>query len=159
MDAGFDQIQLAKFWDDEVEVKEDSFDIEKELKRIKNPKTKLGDIIKLGNHKLICGDSTNLNTIKKLLGKEKVSMIYSDPVYNIKIDYDGGIGGNKDYGGNVNDSRTFEEYKLFIKDSLSSALSVSNPDAHVFYWCDQIYIGLIQDIYRLLGISNRRVCL
>ncbi len=159
MEAGFDQIQLAKFWDDEIEVKEDSFDIEKELKKIKNPKTKIGDIIKLGNHKLICGDSTNPNIIKKLLGEEKVSMIYSDPVYNIKIDYDGGIGGNKDYGGNVNDSRTFEEYKLFIKDSLSSALSVSNPDTHIFYWCDQIYIGLIQDIYRLLGISNRRVCL
>ncbi|MDD5639674.1 MAG: DNA modification methylase [Candidatus Pacebacteria bacterium] len=159
MEAGFDQIQLAKFWDDEVEVKEDSFDVEKELKKIKKPKTRLGDIIKLGNHKLICGDSTDPNTIKKLLGEEKVSMIYSDPVYNIKIDYDGGIGGNKDYGGNVNDSRTFEEYKLFIKDSLSSALSVSNPDTHVFYWCDQIYIGLIQDVYRLLGISNRRVCL
>jgi len=59
----------------------------------------------------------------------------------------------------VNDTRTFEEYKAFIKDSLESALAVSCPDTHVFYYCDQIYIGVIQDIYRSLGISNKRVCL
>jgi DNA modification methylase len=159
MEAGFDQIQLAKFWDEEKEVFDDSFEVEKEIKKIKNPKTKLGDIIHLGCHKIICGDSTNPKIIKRLFGKEKTSMIYSDPVYNLKIDYNGGIGGNKDYGGNVNDSRSFEEYKTFIKDSLSTALSVSNPDTHVFYWCDQTYIGLIQDIYRNLGIDNKRVCL
>ena len=159
IDAGFDQVQLAKFWDEENEVKIDSFDVEKELKKIKKPKTKLGDVIILGKHKIICQDSTKPETLRQLLGNEKVSMIYSDPVYNIGIDYDGGIGGNKDYGGDVNDSRTFEEYKTFIRESLKSALAVSRPDTHVFYWCDQVYIGLIQDVYRLLGINNKRVCL
>jgi DNA modification methylase len=159
LDSGFDQIQLAKFWDDEVEVKPDQFDIEKELKKIKTPKTKLGDIITLGNHKVICGDSTKQETLNCLLQDERVSMIYSDPVYNLEIDYDGGIGGKQDYGGNVNDKRTFEEYKDFIYDSLKAALEVSQPSTHIFYYCDQIYIGVIQDIYRSLGISNKRVCL
>ena len=86
-------------------------------------------------------------------------MIYSDPVYNLEIDYDGGIGGNQNYGGSVKDNRTFEEYKTFIRDSLKCALAVSTPSTHVFYWCDQIYIGLIQDVYRSFGISNKRVCL
>ena len=157
--AGFDKIELAELWDKDKEVEDDNFEIEKELKKIKNPKTKLGDIIYLGNHKIICGDSTKPETLQKLLGEEKVSMIYSDPVYNLDINYSGGIGGKQDYGGVVNDSRTFEEYKKFIKDSLECALSVSHKDIHVFYWCDQIYIGLIQDIYRSLGISNKRVCL
>ncbi|MFA5029618.1 MAG: DNA methyltransferase [Patescibacteria group bacterium] len=157
--AGFDSIELSKFWDKENETKTDSFDVEKELKKIIKPKTKLGDIICLGKNKIICGDSTDQKTLIKLLGDEKVSMIYSDPVYNIQIDYNGGIGGDKDYGGNVNDSRTFEEYKQFITDSLKSALAVSNPDTHVFYYCDQIYIGLIQEVYLSLGINNKRVCL
>jgi len=157
--AGFDDLEIAKFWDEDKEVKDDDFDVDKELKAITKPKTKLGDVIILGKHKIICGDSTKPETLKKLLGDEKVSMIYSDPVYNLGVDYDGGIGGNKDYGGNVNDSRTFEEYKTFIRESLESALAVSHPDTHVFYWCDQIYIGLIQDVYRSLGISNKRVCL
>lgn len=159
LDSGFDSLELTKFWDEGKEVKEGKFDVEKELKKITHPVTKLGDVIRLGNHKIICGDSTKQETLTKLFGNEKASMIYSDPVYNININYDGGVGGKKDYGGNVNDSRTFEEYKIFIKDSLSSALSVSEENTHVFYWCDQIYIGLIQEVYRSLGIANKRVCL
>jgi DNA modification methylase len=159
MNAGFDEIELAKFWDEDKEVKEDSFDVEKELKKITTPKTKLGDIITLGNHRIICGDSTKQETLDRLFGNDRASLIYSDPVYNLEIDYDGGIGGNQSYGGSVKDSRTFEEYKTFIRDSLKCALAVSNPNTHVFYWCDQIYIGLIQDVYRSFGISNKRVCL
>ena len=159
LDTGFDTMQLAKFWDEDKEIKDDSFNIEKELKNIIIPKTKLGDIILLGNHKIICGDSTKIETLNKLFGEEKASMIYSDPVYNLRINYDSGIGGNNNYGGNVNDYRTFEEYKTFIKESLDCALSVSFPDTHIFYWCDQIYIGLIQEMYRMLGINNKRVCL
>ena len=159
VDSGFDELDLTKFWDKDMEVEKDDFDIEKELRQITKPTTKFGDIIVLGKHKVICGDSTKLETLGKLLGKEKVSMIYSDPVYNLNIDYDGGIGGKQNYGGNVNDSRSFEEYRRFIKESLESALAVSNSDAHVFYWCDQIYIGLIQEVYRSVGVSNRRVCL
>jgi DNA modification methylase len=157
--AGFEDMEIAKFWDEDQEVKEDNFDVEKEIKKITEPKTKLGDIIILGKHKILCGDSTKPENLKRLLGEEKVSMIYSDPVYNLDIDYDGGIGGNKEYGGSVKDSRTFEEYKTFIRESLESALAVSNPSTHVFYYCDQVYIGLIQDIYRSLGVSNKRVCL
>lgn len=157
--AGFTPIELGEIWDKEKEIIDDEFNEKKELKKIKKPITKLGDIIYLGNHKIICGDSTKQETLTKLLGNEKVSMIYSDPVYNIQIDYDGGVGGKKDYGGNVNDARTFEEYKKFLKDSIECALSVSEKDIHVFYWCDQIYIGVVQDIYRSLGINNKRVCL
>lgn len=158
-DAGFDEMELAKFWDEDKDVKEDNFNVEEELKKIKDPKTKLGDIITLGNHKVLCGDSTKQENLHRLLGNEKASMIYSDPVYNLEIDYDGGIGGNQNYGGSVKDNRTFEEYKTFIRDSLKCALAVSNPSTHVFYYCDQIYIGMIQDVYRSFGISNKRVCL
>jgi DNA modification methylase len=157
--AGFEDIEINNIFDIGKEVKEENFDVDKELKKIKNPKTKLGDIIHLGDHKIICGDSTNPENLKKLLGEEKVSMIYSDPIYNLNINYDGGIGGKQDYGGSVNDTRTFEEYRKFLKDSIECALLVSNPNLHVFYYCDQIYIGVIQDIYRSLGISNKRVCI
>ncbi len=159
LDSGFDQIELAKFWDEDQEVKDDNFNVEKEIKKIIKPKTKLGNVIRLGNHKIICGDSTKVETLKKLFGEEKTSFIYSDPVYNLNINYDGGIGGKKDYGGNVNDSRTFEEYKTFISNSLKSALSVAEDNIHSFYWCDQVYIGLIQEVYRSLDIDNKRVCL
>ena len=157
--AGFDDVELTKFIDQEKEAIEDDFDVEKELKKIKKPQTKLGDIIVLGKHKILCGDSTNKDNLQKLFGKERASMIYSDPVYNININYDGGIGGNKDYGGNVNDTRTYDEYKKFLKDSMEAGLAMSQKDTHVFYWCDQVFIGVIQELYRSLGILNKRVCL
>lgn len=157
--AGFDEIELSKFWDNDKEIKDDNFDVARELKKIKKPATRPGDIIFLGDHKVVCGDSTQPDTLKGLLGEEQASMIYSDPIYNLDFNYSGGLGGTKDYGGKVNDSRGFMEYKQFITDSLKAALSVSQPDVHAFYWCDQVYIGLIQDVYRSSGIDNKRVCL
>ena len=158
-DIGFDKDELANIWDEHLEAENDDFDEEAELAKIKIPKTKLGDLIKLGPHKLICGDSTNPTTLKRLFGKDQASMIYSDPVYNLKIEYNRGIGGKQNYGGNVNDNRTDDEYRSFIWKSLECALSVTKDNAHVFYWCDQTYIWLIQTLYRELGIKNKRVCL
>ncbi|MDD4029719.1 MAG: DNA methyltransferase [Caldisericia bacterium] len=157
--AGFDEIEISELWDKDKEVQEEEFDVEKELKKIKKPKTRLGDLIILGKNRVLCGDSTKPENLKRLFGKEKASMIYSDPIYNLNINYDGGIGGEQSYGGNVNDSRTFDEYKKFLKDSLESALAVSHDDLHVFYYCDQIYIGVLQELYRSFGIENKRVAI
>lgn len=159
LESGFDETEIASFWDEDNESEPDDCDVEKEIKKIKKPRTQLGDIIHLGKHKIICGDSTDPENLKKLLGKERASMIYSDPVYNININYNGGIGGNQDYGGNVNDTRSYDEYKTFISNALQASLAVSHKDTHVFYWCDSVYIGLIQDVYRSLGIENKRVAL
>lgn len=160
-DVGFDKDELAGIWDEHLEVEGDDFDEEAELAKIKIPKTKLGDLIELGSHRLICNDSTKPETLKRLFGKDRAAMVYSDPVYNLRggIDYNSGIGGKQNYGGNVNDNRTDDEYYNFIKKSLECALSVTKNDAHIFYWNDQSNIWLIQTIYRELGIKNKRVCL
>lgn len=156
IDLGFDQKELDDIWNKELKKE---FDVEKEIKEIKKAKTKLGDIIYLGNNRLICGDSTKAETLERLFGDERASMIMSDPIYNISIDYNKGIGGKQAYGGMVNDSKTDAEYKVFLKSSMEAALTVTKPDAHVFYWSDETYIWLIQTLYRELGITNKRVCL
>jgi DNA modification methylase len=51
------------------------------------PKTKLGDIYQLGNHRLICGDSSSQNDVDKVLDGDRPDMIFTDPPYN--IDYQG----------------------------------------------------------------------
>ncbi|MFA6416433.1 MAG: DNA methyltransferase [Candidatus Paceibacterota bacterium] len=158
-DIGFNQDELAKIWDQNLETKDDDFDEEKELEKIKEPKTKLGDLIELGPHRLICGSSGDPAILRRLFGNNRASMIYSDPPYNINLNYSQGIGGKKNYGGNVNDKRTFVEYRDFLHQSLVNALMVAKPDTHVFYWSDQIYVGLVQDLYRELGIENKRICL
>lgn len=62
------------------------------------PKTKLGDIWLLGNHRLMCGDSTNMDTVNKLIEREindpKTFVLITDPPYGIKRDKGfGGFGG------------------------------------------------------------------
>ena len=159
LDIGFDQIDLSHLWEDNLTVEQDAFDVEEELAKIKTPKTKLGDLIRLGSHRLLCGDSTMSENLKRLLGTDEAAMIYSDPVYNISIDYNKGLGGKKSYGGTVNDNKSESAYRELIQKSLENSLAVAKKDVHVFYWCDQTYIWLIQDLYRELGVDNKRVCL
>lgn len=157
LDIGFDGDDLSHIWDENLEAEDDGFEIDKELAKIKKPKTKLGDLYELGSHRLICGDSTDENTIKQLVGREFVAMIYSDPVYNIGVDYNKGIGGKQSYGGEVNDKRGDAEYAEFLRASIKNALTFSRPDVHVFYWCDESFIWLLQNLYHELGIENKRV--
>ena len=49
------------------------------------PKTKLGDMYQLGNHRLICGDSTDEATIKRLMGGAVADMVFTDPPYGVAI--------------------------------------------------------------------------
>jgi DNA modification methylase len=159
MDIGFSDDDLATIWDGYLETEDDNFDVEKEIKEIKKPKTKLGDVYQLGVHRLICGDTTDLEIIKKLFGKEKAHMIFSDPIYNIGLSYDSGLGGKQSYGGKTNDKKTDAEYKEFLKKSLENATSTSHENCHIFYWCDEAYIGILQELYREFEIENKRVCL
>ena len=60
------------------------------------PVTKLGDIYQLGNHRLMCGDSTSIDAVEKLMDGQKVDMIYTDPPYGISIvNKNGHVGGGK----------------------------------------------------------------
>ena len=162
LDVGFDADELSSVWEPHLEVQDEKgFDEESELEKITEPETQLGDLIELGTHRLICGDNTDVKVLEQLCGKEKVSMIYSDPVFNLKgaLSYSVGIGGKKNYGGNVNDTRSDEEYERFLRQGLELALAHSKPDTHCFYWNDQCNIGITQALYKSLGITNKRVCL
>lgn len=158
LDIGFEKEDLA-FWDKDLEVKEDEFDVEKELEKIKVPETKLGDLIILDQHRLICGDSGDLAVLQKLFGNEKASIVYSDPPYNIGLNYSGGLGGKRHYGGNVKDNRTDKEYENFLRKSMTTAMAVTEENSHWFYWSSQLYVWLIQTLYRELGIENKSICL
>lgn len=157
--SGFDDNDLSAIFADSLEIIDDEFDVEKELAKIKKPKTKFGDMFALGEHRLICGDSLDPKIVQRLVGKTKINMVYCDPIYNIALDYNGGVGGKSSYGGTVQDKKSYSEYKDFLEQSIKNALSVSGSDAHVFYWCDQKYIGLLQGLFAEHGLVNKRVCL
>lgn len=159
LDIGFDNSDLESIWDQQLFVDEDNFNTKEVIQKIKDPITKVGDIYQLGEHRLICGDSTQKETFQKLLGEEKVDMLYFDPPYNINLDYSKGISTNGKYGGEVKDNKSYQDYAYFIESVLHNGLDFSKLDIHVFTWCDEKYIGLLQSIYSELSIDHKRVCL
>lgn len=50
-------------------------------------KTKLGDLYELGNHRLMCGDSTSIDAVDKLMNGQKADMVFTDPPYNLGFKY------------------------------------------------------------------------
>lgn len=157
---GLDEFDLAKNWDNELSVEDDHFDINKAIEEVqKNPVSKLGDLFKVGGHLVICGDSNDISVVKRLVGDKKVSYINCDPPFNIKLDYSKGIGNKNNYGGSEKDSRSESEYKNFLRQSIKNALAVSQKNTHVFYWADEKYVWLIQELYKELKINNKRLCI
>lgn len=82
--TGFDADELEKLI---VGEKEGLTDEDAVPETPEEPKAQLGDIYKLGEHRLMCGDSTSINAIEKLLDGTRPDMVFTDPPYN--IDYEG----------------------------------------------------------------------
>lgn len=70
------------------EIKEDSFDVEAELK--KPTIAKLGDVWMLGRHRVICGDSTLPETYKSLMDGKRANLVLTDPPYNVDVEESAG---------------------------------------------------------------------
>jgi DNA modification methylase len=162
--SGFEEEELGDMWDDMNDIMEDGFNLNKALREIKEPKTRIGDLYQLGNHKLLVGDSTESHDVEKLMGNEKADMIYSDPPYNIGLDYNKGIGTDKKYKGEkefykLNDKKKDSDYEKFIDLTIINSLNHLKKNAHIFYWCDENYIYLIQNLYKQNRIKTKRVCL
>lgn len=158
LDVGFDDTDLNNIWDESLEIEDDNFDIEKEIGKAKTTNIKTGDLFQLGNHFLICGDSHKKETLDILMKNKKATMLYNDPIYNIKLDYNKGVGGQANYGGNINDNKSDSEFKEFLKQGIKNSLRNIDKNCHIFTWCDQKYIWLLQTLYQELGIKNERVC-
>lgn len=135
MNAGWDTAMLTL---ELADLKESEFDLDligfdaKELEKLlepeqvegltdedavpdapEEPKTKLGDIYQLGNHRLMCGDSTSIDAVEKLMDGQKADMVFTDPPYN--IDYQG----VKDKREKIkNDKMPDNEFVDFLTESL-----------------------------------------
>ena len=103
------------------------------------PKTKLGDIYILGNHRLMCGDSTSIDAVDKLMDGERPDMVFTDPPYN--IDYQG----VKDKRDKIkNDKMTDEAFKDFLMQSLYSCETM-------YVCCSWQYAHLFKEAMEAIG--------
>lgn len=160
LDAGFTEDDLGHIWDAELTVEDDDeFDEKKAHDSILYTDIKTGDMFELGQHRLLCGDSTNPDAIKYLTSGFKPTMLYFDPIFNIGLDYDRGLGKNPKYGGKTNDTKPDSEYREMLSKFIGNSLAVMADDAHIFAYCDQNYVGMLQSLMAEHGLVNRRTCI
>lgn len=122
--TGFEPDEIDALFKDDIKdaVKDDDFDVEEELK--KPVITKLGDIWTLGNHRLICGDSTKAETLELLMCGKKANLVVTDPPYN--VNYEGSAGKIK------NDNMENTAFYEFLLAAFQNAEQAMAEDASIY---------------------------
>lgn len=133
LQVGFTSEELDKMFN----LEEDEFDAQKEYDQIVEPQTKLGDLYQLGNHKLLCADSTLKESFEKLMENEKAQLVFTDPPYNVGYDYtisyvEGRVRKNKFHV--FNDKKNKEEFIDFINKVFENCYSFSKENTSFYCW-------------------------
>jgi site-specific DNA-methyltransferase (adenine-specific) len=131
--AGF---EIAEFGFDKIEplINPDSL-VEDEVPDLPaDPVTKLGDVWKLGKHRLMCGDSTDLQSAEKLMCGDKADLLHTDPPYN--VDYDNSTRPNpgKSLGKIQNDVMDDNSFYLLLESAFTVAYSLLKDNASAYIW-------------------------
>ena len=137
----FDTIDMTDFgFDIDLGLDEEQEIVEDEVPDVpKEPKAKLGDIYQLGNHRLMCGDSTSEEDINRLVGEQKIDLLITDPPYNVEI-----VGGNHSESpterkkkGNMtikNDKMDNDSFHKFLFNVFTNAYNVLKDGASFYCW-------------------------
>ena len=120
--------------EDDAEIIEDEVpEVNEEIE----PTVKLGDIWQLGEHRLMCGDSTDKATVELLMDGKKADMVFTDPPYNMAFN---GRSGKFDVI--ENDDLSEEDFNNFIEETCQMIKHL-DPDCY-YVWCNWEFYGVLQ---------------
>lgn len=132
-------------------------------------KCKLGDIWKLGRHRLMCGDSTDASQVAKLLGGTNIQLYLTDPPYNVAYGYDGAAteGHRKDGLVVLNDKMDNDKFEEFLTNAFNAANANMEKGASFYifhsdgysYWFRKALINTVDLELRenLIWVKNSMV--
>lgn len=130
--SGFaeEEIQdVIEQYDMKLDMENEAIDDEFEIELPEKPKATLGDIYQLGNHRLMCGDSTNKEHLELLMNGEKADLLITDPPYNVNYE-----GKTEDSLKIQNDNKTSSEFYEFLKSAFDSVAYYLREGASFYVW-------------------------
>lgn len=95
----------------------------------------LGDVYELGSHRLMCGDSTSIDAVEKLMNNEKADLVHTDPPYNVNYsNQDRPKAGKTDLGRIENDQMSDEKFKEFLNLAFANSYLVAKENSSIYIW-------------------------
>lgn len=142
--TGFDAPEIDALFSTAYDknVKEDNFDVESELKQ--PAFSKMGDIWHLGRHTVICGDSTDPEVFKALLGDTKVNLVCTDPPYLVKLESTSGTIKNDD----LDDEQGYK----FLRSAFECFRDAMAEDASIYVFYASSKARVFHDAYEDAGL-------
>ena len=125
--TGFDFDEVDEILNDINGTKEDNFDVDSAYEEIEEPITKPGDIWILGNHRLMCGDSTHKDDIMRLMNNQDADMLLTDPPYN--VDY---VGKTAEALKIKNDNMDDNQFYEFLRKVFENMYIVTKEGASIY---------------------------
>ena len=125
--TGFDFDEVDEILNDINGTKEDNFDVDSAYEEIEEPITKPGDIWILGNHRLMCGDSTHKDDIMRLMNNQDADILLTDPPYN--VDY---VGKTAEALKIKNDNMDDNQFYEFLRKVFENMYIVTKEGASIY---------------------------
>lgn len=96
------------------------------------PVAKLGDVWICGPHRVMCGSSTSLDDMHKLMGTERADCVWTDPPYNVAYESVSDRAGNKADRAILNDNMSDANFKSFLFDFFAATYDVVKPGGAIY---------------------------
>lgn len=142
-------------------VDDDNFDVEATLEELKKnePETQLGDVWKLGRHRLICGDATKQFDIDKLIEDKKAQLVVTDPPYNVAVKSDAKGLQEDGHSSILNDDMEDDDFELFLSDVFKQYSRIMEEKAAIYVFHAASYQREFEEAMNKFNIVVRSQCI
>lgn len=164
--TGFDTEEVDSLLDSfnyeediEKPIIEDDFQVNEFIENHPEAKTKMGQLWKLGNHYLLCGDATKAADVEKLLQGKKANLVVTDPPYNVAVKSE-----NKELNESgrekiMNDDMSDEEFNQFLTAVFNNYANAMENDSAIYVFHGSSYQREFESSMNAAGIVVRSQCI